>query len=166
MKVTECQLKWSPWATAGRVYWVTLPKGVDPSAQMVMRICLSPCLAVSGVLAFVGKLPRSAAWRPTFYQFSESSRQRGSLSGEFSQTLVLKSHVLSLGHVCISKPITKALLGLLQVQSQPLELRVAPAPCEPHRWRLRRSNSPKEHLPTKRRGKGSMAGENTGLLHS
>lgn len=51
-----------------------------------------------------------------------------SLSGEFNQTLVLKSHVLSLDHVFIPKPFTKVLFGLLQVQSQLLELESGPSP--------------------------------------
>ena len=75
------------------------------------------------VLAILGRLPPSSDNRLTFYQFSDPSKQRGLLfPGSSSQTLEVDSHVLSLVHIFIPTPITETLLGLIQVQSQPLEL--------------------------------------------
>lgn len=71
---------------------------------------------------FVRQAPLSGGYRLTFYHLRDACTQRGLLfSGSSSQTLAVDSHVLSLGHMSVPKPITKTLLSLIQIQSQPLE---------------------------------------------
>lgn len=85
-------------------------------------MCLSPLLTLlSCVLAFLGGLPLNGGHRLIFYQVSDPSRWQEAFLGGSSPTRVLNFHVLSLGPICIPKAITEALLGLLQIQSQPLE---------------------------------------------
>ena len=59
---------------------------------------------------------------------------------------MVDSHILSLGHVFIPKPITKTLLGLIQVQSQLLELEGGISFMQTTRWRFVWGSSPKENF--------------------
>lgn len=89
----------------------------------MMKFLFPQFSSVFRMWTVLSRLPLSAGYRLIFYQFSDPSWQRGPLFlGRSGQTLVVDSHILSLTHIFIPKPITETLLGLIQIQSQPLEL--------------------------------------------
>lgn len=90
---------------------------------MMMKFLFPQFSSVFRMWTVLSRLPLSAGYRLTVYQFSDPGGQRGPLfPGSSGQTLVVDSHILSLTHIFIPKPITETRLGLIQIQSQPLEL--------------------------------------------
>lgn len=87
-----------------------------------MGSCLSPSPSSAfQCVASLGRLPLRGG-RLTFYQPREPSREKGLLSsGGPSQTCGKLSRP-QLGSIFFPKPVIKTPVGLIQVQSQPLEL--------------------------------------------